>query len=95
MAHNGRTQREEREGGLADAGALILGGLVGAMIGAVIGIWNAPRSGAETRAEIVQRGTDLRTQAEYAAAEARERVEGPSADTLIAEAKEAARRLRN
>lgn len=73
-------------------GAFLLGGLIGALVGALIGVWNAPRSGSETRAEIRERGLELRVQAEAAAAEARERVEGPSPEALIAEAKAAARR---
>ncbi len=86
---------EQKDNGLADAGAFIFGGLVGALVAAAITIWNAPRSGIQTRSEIRERGLELRAQAESAAAEAREKIEGPSPDALIAEAKEAARRLRN
>jgi gas vesicle protein len=80
---------EREESGI---GAFLLGSILGAVVGMLIGIWNAPRSGAETRAEIRERGLELRVQAEAAAADARERVEGPSPEALIAEAKAAARR---
>lgn len=87
-------EKQRESNGLADAGAFILGGLVGALVGAIAMIWNAPRSGVQTRTEIRERGLELRAQAESVAAEAREKVEGPSPEALIAEAKEAARRLR-
>lgn len=81
--------------GIAEAGAFTFGALIGGAVAAVIMLLNAPRSGAQTRADIRQRGLDLRVQAEHAAAEAREKVQGPDADRLISQAKTAARQFKD
>jgi gas vesicle protein len=47
-------------------GAFITGLLLGGLIGAAIGVWKAPRSGAELRREILSQGGQLRTRAESA-----------------------------
>ena len=60
-----------------------LGALVGAAIGAGAALWFAPHSGEQTRHE-------LRTQAE----QARERLDGPPVERLMAEGKNAARAYR-
>ncbi|MHB8626858.1 MAG: YtxH domain-containing protein [Aggregatilineales bacterium] len=59
--------------------AFTLGALLGMAMGAVLALWFAPRSGQQTRHE-------LRTQAE----QARERLDGPPTERLMAQAKTAA-----
>ena len=50
--------------------ALILGGIIGALVGLLL----APRPGEETRAQVMERTAGLRQKAEELTAEARERV---------------------
>jgi len=69
--------------------------LVGALVGIFAALWYAPKSGEETRQEIAQRGDQIRHEAEHAATEARYKVEGPRVDSLITEAKSAARDYKN
>jgi gas vesicle protein len=88
-----RNTDHERDG-FADAGAFVLGALVGGAVAGIVMLLNAPRSGAETRSDIRQRGLDLRVQAEQAAAAAREKVQGPDAALLINDAKAAARQYK-
>ena len=58
-----------------------LGFLVGGIIGAMVGILIAPKSGAETRAELGERSEAWRTTAEELAASVRERV-GPTVEVV-------------
>jgi len=68
--------------------AFALGALIGTGIGAGLAFWFSPQSGAQTRHELQKRTEELRAQA-------RERIEGPSADQLLSEAKAAAHEYRN
>jgi gas vesicle protein len=72
-----------------------LGTLIGAVVGTGLALWFAPRSGQETRQDIQTRGLELRAQAEQSAAQAREKIEGPSTERLLSEAKTAARQYRD
>jgi gas vesicle protein len=60
-------------------GAFALGAMIGAALGAVVGLLWAPRSGTETRAMIKEKGEDtaetLKTRGEEMAATAREKGE--------------------
>lgn len=60
-----------------------LGALVGAVVGAGVALWFTPRSGEQTRRE-------LRVQAE----QARERLDGPPVERLMAEGRNAAHAYR-
>ena len=85
----------KRPNPLGDLFAFAIGSLVGASIGTSLALWFAPRSGQETRQDIQSRGLELRAQAEQTAAQARERIEGPSTERLLTEAKAAARQYRD
>ena len=61
----------------SDGGSFVTGFLVGGIIGAVVGVLLAPKSGSETRAELMERSETWRTRAEELALQARERV-GPT-----------------
>ena len=74
------------------SGAFVLGLVLGGVIGAMAGLLLAPKSGVETRAELMERGEAWRVRADVMAAEMRargldefnrmnERV-GPAVDTL-------------
>lgn len=91
MARTHDNRRDSAVDPVADVGVFILGGIVGSLIGTLAAIWLAPRSGVDTRDDIRQRGLELREQAEHAAAGARERVEGPSTESILRDAKAAAR----
>ena len=58
-----------------------LGFLLGGIIGAIVGVRLAPKSGAETRADLAVRSEELRDKAEDLAATVRERV-GPAMETV-------------
>ncbi len=80
---------------MADTSAFIVGAVIGAAAGVVAALWFAPQSGPQTRHDIRQRGLQLQADAERAASGARERVEGPSVDRLMAQAKADARDYKN
>ena len=61
-------------------GAFATGLLLGGLIGAALGIWKAPRSGAELRQEILAQGGQIRSRAESA-------VLGERPEDVIAEGK--------
>ena len=60
--------------------SFVLGFLVGGLVGAAVGLMLAPRSGSDTRAELVGRSEAWRNRAEEMAANFRERV-GPTVDS--------------
>ncbi len=62
-------------------GSFVLGFLVGGLVGAAVGLLMAPKSGAETRAEIAEQSDVWRTRAEEMAARVREGM-GPTMDTM-------------
>jgi len=62
------------------SGAFVTGLLLGGLIGAVVGAWKAPRSGAELRHELLARGDEARRWAES-------RVLGERPSDAIAEGK--------
>jgi gas vesicle protein len=62
-------------------GSFIMGFLVGGIVGAAVGLLMAPKSGAETRAELAEQSDVWRTRAEEMAARVREGV-GPTMDTM-------------
>lgn len=72
---------ELRQGGGADTGDrssggfFVLGVLLGAAVGAILGLLYAPRPGAETRREWERRSEELRRRAEEAAEKAARRAE--------------------
>ena len=61
--------------------SFISGFLIGGVVGAVVGIMLAPKSGSETRAELLEQSEALRVRGEELAARVRERV-GPAVDTV-------------
>lgn len=73
-------------------GGFVIGLLIGGIIGALIGLLLAPKSGAETRAELLKKGDAWRAQADEMAAGMRNRGMaqvgevsqrlGPAVDTL-------------
>ncbi|MCY4653374.1 MAG: YtxH domain-containing protein [Dehalococcoidia bacterium] len=75
-----------------NSGRFVTGLLVGGIIGALVGLLLAPKSGAETRAELVKKGEAWRSQADVMAADLRSRGMaqvgevsqrfGPAVDTL-------------
>ena len=62
-------------------GSLVVGFLLGGILGTVVGILIAPKSGSETRAELAEQSEIWRTRAEEMAATLRERV-GPSVEGM-------------
>ena len=74
------------------SGGFVTGLLIGGIIGALVGLLLAPKSGAETRAELLKKGDAWRSQADEMAAEMRSRGMaqvgevsqrfGPAVDTL-------------
>ncbi len=94
MAHHDDIVFVEHADPVAEVGAFILGGVIGGAVAAVVMLLNAPRSGAETRRAIRERGLNIRTEAEQTAAAARTRIEGTTPDTIIADAKAEARGYR-
>ena len=54
-------------------GGFVIGLLVGGIIGGLVGLLLAPKSGAETRAELLQKGEAWRSQADVIAADMRSR----------------------
>jgi YtxH-like protein len=62
LAPEGRSFEEERE--WRGAGALSLGIITGAIVGAGVALLLAPQSGAETREQIADRARRLRTRAD-------------------------------
>ena len=65
-----------------DSGSSFISGfLIGGLVGAVVGIMLAPKSGAETRAELLEQSEALRVRGEEMAARVRERV-GPTVDSV-------------
>lgn len=63
-----------------NGGSFSIGFLFGGIIGVLIGILIAPRSGSETRTDLVDRSEAWRSRAEEMAARVRERV-GPTVDS--------------
>ena len=90
-----RQKTSERPDTFGDMVTFAFGTLIGAAIGIGIALWFAPRSGKETRHDIQARGLELRAQAEQAAAQTREKIDGPSTERLLSEAKAAARQYRD
>ena len=64
-----------------NGGSFITGFVLGGIVGAVVGIMLAPKSGAETRADLLEQSEALRARAEELAANVRERV-GPTVETV-------------
>ena len=62
-----------------NGGSFVTGFLLGGIIGAVVGILLAPKSGSETRADLLEQSETLRARAEEMAAKVRERV-GPAVE---------------
>ena len=54
-----------------NSGGFVTGLLIGGIIGALVGLLLAPKSGAETRAELLKKGDAWRSQADEMAAEMR------------------------
>ena len=75
-----------------NGGGFVTGLLIGGIIGGLVGLLLAPKSGAETRAELLKKGEAWRSQADVMAADVRSRgmahVEevsqrfGPAVDSL-------------
>ena len=61
--------------------SFITGFLIGGVVGAVVGIMLAPKSGSETRADLLEQSEALRVRGEELAARVRERV-GPAVDSV-------------
>src|SRR5512136_1243201 len=59
----------------SDLGAFFAGFVIGGLVGAAAALVLAPQSGEETRAQIRQRGIELRDQAVEGADEARKRLD--------------------
>jgi gas vesicle protein len=74
----------ERDGGLEFFAGFVIGGLVGAAVALIM----APQSGEETRAQLREKGIELKDRAGELAVEARQR-----ADELAAEARKKAEEL--
>ena len=75
------------------SGSFVLGFLVGGIVGAAVGLLLAPKSGQDTRAELIERSEAWRGRAEEMAAELRARA-APTVETArerIAPAVETAR----
>ncbi|MCS6871221.1 MAG: YtxH domain-containing protein [Anaerolineae bacterium] len=66
--------------------SFIIGALIGAVIGALWALWNAPRSGKETR-QAIQQALDERVNS------VRRQMTGESLEDALAEGKATARRL--
>ena len=66
---------------MGNGNSFISGFLIGGLVGAVVGIMLAPKSGSETRAELLEQSEALRVRGEELAARVRERV-GPAVDTV-------------
>ncbi len=56
-----------------NGGGFVTGLLIGGIIGGLVGLLLAPKSGAETRAELLQKGEMWRSQADVMAADMRNR----------------------
>lgn len=56
-------ESQQKDTGL---GALVTGTFFGLLIGAVIGVWKSPGSGAENRQKLLRQGTDAYSSAERA-----------------------------
>jgi len=69
------------QGALPYVGAFVLGTVVGSLAGALTGLLLASKSGAETQAEIKQRVTELRNQADETIAKGRESIEASISGT--------------
>ena len=54
-------------------GGFVVGLLIGGIIGGLVGLLLAPKSGAETRAELLEKGEAWRSQADVIAADMRSR----------------------
>ncbi len=64
-----------------NGGSFVTGFLLGGVVGAIVGILVAPRSGAETRAQLLDQSEVLRERAEEMAARMRDNV-GPTVDSV-------------
>jgi gas vesicle protein len=69
------------QGSLPYVGAFILGSVVGALSGVLAGMLLAPKSGAETQAEIKRRMMEFRDQADDAISKSRESLESSISST--------------
>jgi gas vesicle protein len=63
------------QGSIPIVGAFVLGSVMGALAGMLAGVLLAPKSGAETQADIRKRMTDFRDQADEAFSRSREQLE--------------------
>ena len=61
--------------------SFISGFVIGGLVGAVVGILLAPKSGSETRSDLIEQSEALRLRGEELAAKVRERV-GPAVDSV-------------
>jgi gas vesicle protein len=73
--------KEDRTMANGNGGSFISGFLIGGLVGAIVGIMLAPKSGSETRAELIEQSEALRLRGEELAARVRERV-GPAVDSV-------------
>lgn len=58
------------------AGLVFLSFIVGGMVGGILGILFAPKSGKETREDIAEAAAEMKKEAQKFAKDAKERVEG-------------------
>ncbi len=63
----------ERDSG---AGLVLLSFIVGGMVGGILGILFAPKSGKETREDIAEAASEMKKEAQKFAKDAKERVDG-------------------
>ncbi len=75
------------------SGAFMRGAILGGILGAVLAIWYAPRSGRELRRLLQGRRRELLDELEQTAAQVRRQIEGESVVESIEAGKAEARRL--
>lgn len=73
--------------------AFFAGALLGGLLGAIVALWRAQRSGRDTRELILGRGQKLIDDIEQAADQVRRKIEGDPIAESLAEGKTEARRL--
>ena len=66
---------------MGNGNSFISGFLIGGLVGAIVGILLAPKSGSETRSDLIEQSEALRLRGEELAAKVRERV-GPAVDSV-------------